>query len=155
MAAWRTMLLQRMGYSRRNPMRRILLVLLLALVLSGCNSGVSSDAAAKAFINALFSGNAAGARDALCERAKPLLTDESISEMSQTPVDTSGLSYSVRDATDTTANVVVSGNVRVGSGDTQQELDFATFGGSLTTLPAIVENSAWKICPADLSGAAG
>lgn len=132
-------------------MRRFLMVLmiLLATLLAGCNSGISSDAAAKSFVNALFSGNAAGVRDVVCERAKPLITDESMSEMTGTAVDTSGLSYTVRDATDTTATVVVSGPIRIGTGDEQQEIDFSTFG-ELSTLPAVVENSAWKICPAEI-----
>lgn len=130
-------------------MRRLLFVLLLAsaALLAGCNTGVSSDAAAKAFVNAVFSNNTSGARDTLCERAKPLLDDAAVKAMTDMKVDTSALSYSVRDATDTTANVAVSGKVKVGEGDTKQDVDFSTIGGSLTLLPAVVENSAWKICP--------
>ena len=137
-------------------MRRFLIGLMIALtgLLAGCNSGISSDAAAKAFINALFSGNAAGVRDVVCEQAKPMVTEESMAEMAGTAVDTSSLSYSVRDATDTTATVVVSGPIRIGTGDEQQEIDFSTFG-ALAMLPAVVENSAWKICPTDISSTVG
>ena len=138
-------------------MRRFLIVLMLLMVTllaAGCNSGISSDVAAKSFIDALFSGNAAGVRDVVCERAKPMVTDESMADIGVTGADTSGLSYSVRDATDTTATVVVSGPLRIGTGETQQEFDFSTFS-ELSTLPAIVENSAWKICPAGIGTTEG
>lgn len=137
-------------------MRRLFWALLLLVIatLAACNPGISSDAAARGFINGLFSGNMAAARDTLCERAKPLLDGDSEAILQALPdmqVDVSELSYSVRDATDTTATVVVSGPVRIGSGEGQQEADFASIGGSLTTLPAVVEDSAWKICPTDLT----
>lgn len=134
-------------------MRRLVIFPLLALllILAGCNSGISSDAAAKAFINALFNGNAQAARDVMCASAQPSLTDEAVAAFGAMQVDTSALSYSVRNPTDTTANVVVSGNVQVGPSGAQQQMDFATIGGVLTTLPAVVENSAWKICPTTLT----
>jgi hypothetical protein len=134
-------------------MRRIFgfSLLLLVVVLAGCNAGISSDAAAKAFVNAVYSGNTQGARDVLCTSAKSLIGDDTLDAFSQIPVDTSRLNYSVRDATDTSATVVVNGNVTVGTGESSQEMDFATMGGPLTSLRAVVEDSAWKICPTSLN----
>lgn len=134
------------------PIRYLLLALLLVsgLLISRCSTGLSSADPAKAFVSAVFNGDAARARDQLCEQAKPLLDEAAVKAMADRLIDTTPLSYNVWDATETSANITVKGNVTVGSDDAKREVDFATLGGSLTLLPAVVENGAWKICPTSI-----
>jgi len=131
-------------------------VLMMAFVLAACGGAApagdsgSPEASAKGFVEATFSGNIEAAKTFACTAALAQLTDESaaaMSAMADAEVDFSGLTYTVSDATDTTANVTVGGIMKMTLAGTTQDLDFATMGDS-AKFPMVKENGVWKACPA-------
>lgn len=146
-------------------LRSIFALLMIILVAAACQQGGSSggggggggsgspEDAAKAYFEAAFAGNADGIRTALC-KAQAAQADAIASAFGsmagavpgvEVALDFSGLTYTVSDATDTSATVTVGGELGVTVGGASQKTPLS----GIPPLQVIVEDGAWKLCPSD------
>jgi len=130
-------------------------VLMMATILAACGGapattgGGTPEAGAKAFVEALYGGDAAATRASICAAAVATMTDEATaainSAMGGAELDLSGVTYAASDVTDTTATVTLSGAMKLTIAGTTSEVPMAQSGfGSLKMLK---EGGAWKACP--------
>jgi len=125
-------------------------ILMMATILAACGGapattgGGTPEAATKTFVEASFSGNIEAARTVVCAAMAAMLTDEAaatMSAMAGVETDFSGLIFTASDVTDTSANVTVSGIMKIAG----QEMNFADMVPG-AAFPLIKEGGAWKVC---------
>lgn len=137
---------------------QMLLIFVLVLCLAACggttapaanNQSAAGDpsAVAKGFVDAAFTGG--DITPFVCQAPGVEQLKEAFEMLAATytqanaTLDTAGLTYTVSDQTDTSANVTVGGTLKVTIAGTAQDIPM---GDANMVIPVKKEGDAWKIC---------